>query len=217
MPLINCEINLILTWSNSIFTIDNPIDNQEPIFTITDTKPYLPVVTLSTQDRAKLFEQLKSGFKRTINWNKYEPKVTVEQQNRYLDFLINPSFQGVNRLFVLNTSGRISNIRYYLQLLQINYYNVVIDGRNVFDQPLKNDLIKFVNTQKIRTGRGDDYTTGCLLDYNYFNNYYKMIAINLSKQQALDADPKAIQQINFTGNLNRGQNVNNNTIMFLII
>ena len=77
----------------------------------------------------------------------------------------------------------------------------MIDGRNVFDQPLKNDLIKFVNTQKIRTGRGDDYTTGCLLDYNYFNNYYKMIAIDLSKQQALDADPKAIQQINFAANL----------------
>ena len=58
MPLINCEINLILTWSNSIFIIDNPIDNQEPIFTITDTKPYVPVVSLSTQDNAKLFEQL---------------------------------------------------------------------------------------------------------------------------------------------------------------
>ena len=204
MPLINCEINLILTWSNSIFIIDNPIDNQEPIFTITDTKPYVPVVTLSTQDRAKLFEQLKSGFKRTINWNKYEPKVTVEQQNRYLDFLINPSFQGVNRLFVLvfeNTSGRISNTRYYLQLLQINYYNVVIDGRNVFDQPLKNDLIKFVNTQKIRTGRGDDYTTGCLLDYNYFHNYYKMVAIDLIRQYTLDADPNAMLQINLTANL----------------
>ena len=78
-------------------------------------------------------------------------------------------------------------------------------------------LITYDTIQKIATGHGDDYTTGCLLDYNYFNNYYKMIAIDLSKQQALDADPKAIQQINFTGNLNRGQNVNNNTIMFLII
>ena len=156
-----------------------------------------------------------TGFKRTINWDKYEPKVTVEQQNRYLDFLINPSFQGVNRLFVLvfeNTSGRISNIRYYLQLLQINYYNVVIDGRNVFDQPLKNDLIKFVNTQKIRTGRGDDYTTGCLLDYNYFHNYYKMVAIDLIRQYALDADPNAMLQINLTANLDW----DGNTAVFFI-
>ena len=81
MPLINCKINLILTWSNRCFIIDNPIADQEPTFTITDTKRYVPVVTLSTQGNAKLLEQLISGFKRTINWNKEEPKVTVEQQN----------------------------------------------------------------------------------------------------------------------------------------
>ena len=92
MLLINCEINLILNWYARCFIIDAPIDGQEPAtFTITDTKLFDPVVTLSTQDNAKLLEQLKSGFKRTINWNKYEPKVTLEQQNRYLDFLSNPS------------------------------------------------------------------------------------------------------------------------------
>ena len=79
MPLINCEINLILTWPNRFFKIDNTIAGQEPTFTMTDTKLYIPVVTLSTQDNAKLLEQLKSGFKRTINWNEYEPKVTAEQ------------------------------------------------------------------------------------------------------------------------------------------
>ena len=105
---INCEINLILTWSDIFFIIDNPIANQEPTFTKTDTKLYVPVLTLSTQ--AKLLEQLKPGFERTNNWNEYEPKVTVEQQNQFLDFLINPSFLGVNRLFVLlfeDTDGRI--------------------------------------------------------------------------------------------------------------
>ena len=76
MPLINCEINLILTWSNRCFIIDNPIAGQEPTFKITDTKLYVPVVTLSTQDNAQLLEQLKSGFKRIINWNKYEPRAT---------------------------------------------------------------------------------------------------------------------------------------------
>ena len=100
MSLINCEINFILTWSNRYFLIDNPIAGQESTFTITDAKLYVTVVTLSAQDNAKLLEQLKSGFKRTTNWNTYEPKVTVEQENRYSDFLINPSFQGVNKLFV---------------------------------------------------------------------------------------------------------------------
>ena len=71
----------------------------------------------------------------------------------------------------------------------------MIDGKNVFDQLIKNDEITYDNIRKIATGQGDDYTTGCLLDYAYFKNYYKMIAIDLSKQQALDADPRAIQQI----------------------
>ena len=86
MPLINCEITL-------------DIADQVTTFSITDTKLYVPVVTLSTQDNAKLLEQLKSGFKRTINWNKYQTKVSTERQNQYLDLLTDPSFQGVNRLF----------------------------------------------------------------------------------------------------------------------
>ena len=80
----------------------------------------------------------------------------------------------------------------------------MIDGKNVFDQPITN--VRKINIRKISTGQGDDYTTGCLLDYIYFKNYYKMIAVDLSKQQALDADPKAIQQINFTANLDRAEN-----------
>ena len=82
MRLINCKINLILTWSATCFIIDAPITNQLPIFTITDTKLYVPVETLSTQDNEKLLQQMKSNFKRTTNWNKYEPKVTVKQRNR---------------------------------------------------------------------------------------------------------------------------------------
>ena len=74
-----------------------------------------------------------------------------------------------------------SYTRYYLPLVEIKNYNVVIDGRSFFDQPVINNLITYDNIQKIATGQGDDYTTGCPLDYNYFNNYYKMIAIDLSK------------------------------------
>ena len=101
MLLINCQINLTLTWSNKCFIINNPIAGQEPTFSETDMKLYVPFVTLSTQDNAKLLVQLKSRFKRTVNWNEYEPKVTVHEKNRHLNFLISPSFQGVNRLFVL--------------------------------------------------------------------------------------------------------------------
>ena len=82
----------------------------------------------------------------------------------------------------------------------------MIDGKNIFDQPINNDFKTYENIRKIATGKGDDYTTGCLLDYSYFKENYKMIAIDLSKQQALDADPRAIQQINFTANLDRAGN-----------
>ena len=88
----------------------------------------------------------------------------------------------------------------------------MIDEKNFFDQTVKNNKM-FENIRKIATSQGDDYTTGCLLDYIYFKNYYKMIAVDLSKQQVLDADPKAIQQINFTANLDRARN----TTMFFII
>ena len=89
----------------------------------------------------------------------------------------------------------------------------MIDGRNFFDQPIKSDLKMYDNIRQIATGQGDDYTTGCLLDYPCFIKYYKLIAIDLSKQQKLDADPKSIQQINFTGNLRREEG----TAMFFII
>ena len=100
--------------------MDNNITGQEPTFTITDIKLYVPVVTLSNQDYAKLFEQLKSGFKRTINLDRYEPKVTKKQQQKIFRFL-NSRFQGVNRLFVFpfeNTDGRTSYMRYYLRLIE---------------------------------------------------------------------------------------------------
>ena len=115
--------------------------------------------------------------------------------NGNLNHLVEPSFQGINRLFVLsfeNYARRTSSKRYYLLNVEIKDYNVMIDGINVFGQPVKNDKITYENIRKIATGQGYDYTTGCLLDYPYFKDNYKMIAIDLSKQQALDADPRAI-------------------------
>ena len=89
----------------------------------------------------------------------------------------------------------------------------MINGENFFDQPIKNNKVTYDNIRKIATGQGDDYTTGCLLDFLYFANTYKMIAVDLSKQQALDADPRAIQQINFTANLYRAGNTRNYFIL----
>ena len=91
----------------------------------------------------------------------------------------------MNRLFALgfeNDSQRTSNKRYYIPNVEIKDYNVMIDGKNFFDQPVKNDKVTYENIRKITIGQGDDYTTGCLLDYTYFKKYYKMIAVDLSKQ-----------------------------------
>ena len=212
-PLINCEVNLILTWPKDC-VITNP--TGEGRFAITETKLYVPVVTLSTKDNEKLLQQLKSGLKKTINWNKYQSSIKTFAQNRYLNYLINPSFQGLNRFFVLpfeNENGRTSHSTYYLPKVEIKDYNVMIDGRNFFYQPINGMNKTYENIRKIATGKDDDYTTGCLLDYPYFKESYKMIAIDLSREKELDADPRAIQQINFTANLDRAGNT---TICFII-
>ena len=209
MSLINCEIILILTWSSNCVLIATAIQNQAATFEITDTKRYVPVVTLSTQENTKFLQQLKSGFKSVINWNKYLPKPELLAQNPNLNHLVEPSFQGINRLFVLafeNDNNRTSNDEYYLPTVEIKDYNIVINGENFFDQPIKNKKITYADIREIATGQGDDYTTGCLLEYPYFKDTYKMIAVDLSKQQALDADPRAIQQINFTANVDRAGN-----------
>ena len=202
MPLINCEVNLILTWSSTCVITNS---NGAGTFELTDTKLYVPIVTLSTQENAKLLQQLKSGLKRVINWNKYLSKLESFRRNANLNYLVEPSFQGINRFFVLAFEGntqRTSHSSYYLPNVEIKDYNIMINGENFFDQPIKNDKVTYENFRKIATGQGDDYTTGCLLDYSYFMDTYKMIAVDLSKQQALDADPRVIQQINFTANLN---------------
>ena len=117
MSLINFEVELILDWSANCVIIYTNVDNQVPTFTITETNLYVPVVTLSTQDNAKLLPQLKSGFKRTISWNKYLAKPELLTQNTNLNHLIESSFQVVNIPFVLafeNDDQRISNKRYYI-------------------------------------------------------------------------------------------------------
>ena len=167
MPLTNCGINLDLHCSKMCVVVATNVANQAATFSISDTKLYVPVVTLLTQNNAKLPEHLKSGFNRTSNWNKYQSKISTERPNQYSDYFIDPSFQGANRPFALlfeNNAHRTSYTQHFLPTVEIKDYNVMIDGKNLFDQPVRNILRTCNSIQKISTGRGDDYTTGCLLN-----------------------------------------------------
>ena len=123
--------------------------------------------------------------------------------------LLIASFQGFKRLFVLSyfiaaaasndEAGINGNKKYFLPRGEIKNYNVLIDGRNFYDQPINGLIKQYVEVRKVLAGYGDDYTTVCLLDYAYFKDNHKLIAVDLSKQKALDGDPGAIQQIVFQG------------------
>ena len=167
---------------------------------------YVPVVTLSKEDNKDFIEQQNKGFQRSIYWNEYKTKVKNENADasvfKYIS--LDPSFQGVNGLFLMAYSRadddqpqRDGQQKYYLPRTDLKKYNVIIDGRNVYDNPIESDNEKYRELQKVMIGKGEDYTTGSLLDYNYFNKHYKLVAVDLSKQKELDADPRAIQQIEF--------------------
>ena len=150
---------------------------------------------------------LNEKFKRSVYWNKYKviPNKTYNQNN-YIRELLDASLQGVKRLFVLaydntgdNPVTADSHKRYFLPRKKINNYNIEIDGRNFYDQPINDSIKQYDEVRKVSTGQGDDYTTGCLLDFAYFEKNYRLIAADLSKQKALDADPRVILQIIFTG------------------
>ena len=182
-------------------------------FAITDTKLYVPVVTLKTEDNTKLSKLLSEGFKRPIYWNEYKvtPNKIVEiaaiNEEKYIRELLDSSWQGVKRLFVLaynnkegdNKVSVDSYKKYFLPRVKIENYNIEIDGRNFYDQPVNDSIKQYEEVRKISTGQGHDYTTGCSLHYAYFKNDFRLIAVDLSKQKVLDADSRAIQQIIFTG------------------
>ena len=133
-----------------------------------------------------LLEQLKSGFKRTIKWNKYRSQMTIQPQNNNLNYLIDPTFTNVNRLFVLSFSrnnagdNRDSFSDYYVPNVKIKDFNVLIDEKIFFDLPVKNE--EETHEKIIDMSNNNDYTTGTLLDFGYFKENYKLIAIDLSKK-----------------------------------
>ena len=177
----------------------------EAVFFINDTKLYVPVVTLSKEDNEDFIEQQNKGFQRSIYWNEYKTKEINEDADANVLKYINldPSFQGGNRLFVMiynrvdGQPTRNGQRKYYLPRIVLNKCNVIIDGRNFYDNPIESDIKKYIELKKVMIGKGEDYTTGSLLGYNYFNKHYKLVAVDLSKHKELDADPRAIQQIEF--------------------
>ena len=202
MPLINCKIKVNLTWKKECVLSTGA---GEAVFIINDTKLYVPVVTLSKEDNKDFIEQQNKGFQRSIYWNEYKTKEINEDADANVFKYINldPSFQGVNILFVMaynRANGQRTKNgqrKYYLPRINLNKYNVIIDGRNFYDNPIESDIEKYRELKKVMIGKGEDYTTGSLLDYNYFDKHYKLVAVDLSKQKELDADPRAIQQIEF--------------------
>ena len=202
MPLINCKIKLNLTWKKECVLSS---DDVNAVFIINDTKMYVPVVTLSKEDNKDFIEQENKGFPRSIYWNEYKTKEINENADANVFKYINldPSFQGVYRLFVMaynRANGqptRNGQQKYYLPRIDLEKYNVIIDGRNFYDNPIEINIEKYRVLKKVMIGKGEDYTTGSLLDFNYFDKHYKLVAVDLSKQKELDADPTAIQQIEF--------------------
>ena len=182
--LINCEVYLTLTWSENGVTTGK--------------------ATRKAENDNKILEQLKTGFKRTIAWNKYRSEMSNQTKNNNLIYLIDL------RLFLLtfeNEEDKTSFSKYYLLKVEIKYFNVLTDGKQFFEVPVKNK--KEAYEAIIEMNKNNHYTTGNFLDYEHFSKY--LIAIDLRKQIELE-NPDLKQQINFTGRLEE-----NNATMFLII
>ena len=203
--LINCEVELILKWSQNCVLRDKatreaktarPAQGGNPVlpavnainapsdlkFSITDCKLYVPVVTLSAEHENKLYEELKTGFTVAVTWNKYRSQVINQTATNNLNYLIGPTFNNVHRLYALafeNEEDRTSFSKYYTPTVEIKDYNILIDQQLFYEIPIKNKKEAYrAITELIRN---DDYTTGNILNYEYFSTHYKLVAIDLSK------------------------------------
>ena len=218
IPLISCEVFLELKWNkNCVITSLEQRHigacNRDNVPTgatlaINDCKLYVPAVTLSKDDEIKLLTNLKSGFKREIIWNKYRSQMTTEAINNNLNILIDPTFTNVNRLFVLayqNADDRQSFSQFYLPNVMVKDYNVIIGKLAFFDLPIKTEEEAYEKI--IDISWKNEYKTGNLLGYDYFKKHYKLIAIDLSKQQVFQENEDLIHQINFIGKLEEAADV----------
>ena len=173
IPLINCKVELSLDWyAKCMLNIGN---GTAATFAVTDTKFYVPVVTLKTEDNAKLSKLLNEGFKIAVYWNKYKIILKDYAANENTRERIDVSFQGVSKLFVIAYQRDDDNYvneeafnKYFLPKITIEKYNVEIDGRNFYDQAINDSIKQHDEVRKISTRQGNDYTTGCLSDFAYF-------------------------------------------------
>ena len=221
IPLINCEVEIILSWTKNCVLVDMTVANNPPTgleFQIKDTKLSAPVVTLSKENDIKLLENLKSGFKRTIKSNKYRLQMTIQNNNNNLNYLIDPTFANVKKLFVLSfkriEEKNVKNDRrdsfsyYYVPKVQIKDFYILIDGKSFFGLPVEHEEETYGKI--IEMSNNNDYTGSNLLDFVYYKENHKLIAIDISKPTKMK-DP---QQINFIGKI-EGQN-NGVTTFFII-
>ena len=164
MHLINCEVEIDLKLTKNCVLIEEDDNVTGATFTITSTKLYVPVVTFSINDYIKFLENIRQGFKRTISWNKYKSEIIAKPKNNNLDYLIDPTFRNVYRLFVLSFKNGEDYpsmnyfFKYFIPLVEIKYFNVLVDNKPFFDQPAKNK--QEVYEELIEMSRNDDYTTG---------------------------------------------------------
>ena len=218
--MINSEIELILKWTENCVLTEkaakqNPPQDRVPAVnvpsdlksSITDCKLYVPVITLQIQYQNQLYKELKTGISIDFKWSKYKSQIINQTATNNLNFLIDPTFNNVNRLFVLafpNEEDRRSFSKYYTPTVEIKDYNVIIDGEPFYEIPIKNkeETYKAI-TELIRGGL---VRTGNEFNFDYFCKHYKLIAIDLSKQKS---DLKN-QQINFIG-----KSEQNATIFFI--
>ena len=210
IPSINCKGELKLKWTKYLVSSGNGKDNiyddnndNDIISTITDTKLFVPLVTLSTRHNQKFSKLLSKRFEGLLYWNEYKIKSENKNTTNEYRYFLDSNFVGVKRLLVLvysnqDKDSKISKTqRYYLRKGIIDNYNVIINGKNIYDHAVDSDIKQYEEIRKLTTGKVEGYTTGCLLDYDYIKNYYRLIEVDLSRQKELDADPKVIPQVEF--------------------
>ena len=195
---------------------DNNDANSNIIIFIQRHKIICSGINLSASEDQKLLKLLSKGFERWVYWNEYKIKSENKNATSGYRYFLRSNFVGVSRLLVLVYSDQDDNAkrfkmwrRYYLPKGIIDNYNVIMNGKNFYDQPIDSNIKRYEEIKKLATGQGEGYTAGFSLDYDYIKSHFKLIAIDLSRQKKLDVNPKAIQQIEFIRQLKK-LNANNN-------
>ena len=200
LPLINIKLYMELDRTKYSVSCNQ---NQNSIFQITKCELYI-----ITENNNTLNELLRKGFERTVTWNEYKSKIervtNPQNDNIFRRTTLDVSFQGVSKFFAaayetddieINANTEESRRGYYLPRAKIKDYDVIIDGRNFYDENLKSSILGYNELLKTTTGRSEDYSTRCLLDYDYYVEGFNIVGIDLSHQAVLDSDPKINQQI----------------------